>query len=67
MLLGEEDGAIVDGTVGKILEGDTDGLSEDGSAVGTSVTGYVGVKEDTYDGILLGDRVGVVVGSAVIG
>lgn len=53
--------------MGGILEGDTDGHSEDGTAVGTSVTGYLGIKEGTYVGVLLGDIDGVVVGSAVTG
>ena len=47
MSVGENDGARVDIIVGEMLEGKEDILSVDGSAVGTSVTGYVGPTEDT--------------------
>ena len=57
----------MDVVVGQILEGRTVGLSEDGSVVGTSVTGYVGTKEGTHVGLLLGDSEGVVLGTAVTG
>ena len=57
----------MDVVVGQALEGETVGLSEDGTAVGTPVTGYVGAKEGTYVGLLLGDRDGVVLGTAVTG
>ena len=66
-MLGDDDGATVDVVEGAALEGETVGLSEDGTAVGTSVTGYVGAKEGTYDGLLLGDSDGVVLGTAVTG
>ena len=67
MSVGEDDGASVDGTVGDELEGDADGLSEDGNAVGSSVPGNVGAKDGTCVGVLLGDSDCVVVGSAVTG
>ena len=57
----------MDVVVGQILEGGTVGLSEDGSAVGTSVTGYVGAQEGIYVGLLLGDSEGMVLGTAVTG
>ena len=52
---------------GQALDGETVGLLEDGTAVGTPVTGYVGAEESRYDGLLLGDRDGVVLGTAVTG
>ena len=54
-------------TVGQLVEGETVGIFEDGTAVGTTVTGYVGAEESRYDGLLLGDRDGVLVGTAVTG
>ena len=61
MSVDEDDGASEDVIEGEILEGDALGLFEDGTAVGTSVTGYVGSEESKNDGLLLGDRDGVLV------
>lgn len=57
----DEDDGSEDVIVGEILEGDAVGLFEDGTAAGTSVTGYVGSEESKNDGLLLGDRDGVLV------
>ena len=57
----------MDSAVGEILEGEADGLFEEGNAVGTSVTGYVGSEDSKNVGVLLGVRDGVVVGTAVTG
>ena len=57
----------MDGAEGATLEGETVGISDDGTAVGTSVTGYVGAKEGTFVGLLLGYIEGVVLGTSVTG